>query len=39
MASDGKTEKDGSGDSPTSVLSDEVCSVFFGLSSVKLFLL
>lgn len=45
MVSDGKPEKDGSGDSPTSVLSDEVCSVFLGfqicfsLKSVKLFVL
>lgn len=37
MASDGKTEKDGSGDSPTSVLSDEVCSVFFGLRDFFIF--
>lgn len=29
MANDGKTEKDASGDSPTSVLNEEVCSVFY----------
>jgi len=29
MVSDGKTEKDASGDSPTSVLNEEVCSMFY----------
>lgn len=29
MVSGGKTEKDASGDSPTSVLNEEVCSGFY----------